>query len=532
MNGNWRNTTPNRTANHSPTSDSKSNTVTQTTTSDSATVSAINPVTPIIAATANHQVATTTVTATNPVTLSTTKKKSKWRKKLATMSSTKAPTKQPTAGVKLASKLIKSATNGIAQKSSENEKAQQVQENKTSKKETKTTILTIESNVSSLFISSNIIHANSTTKQTIPTTIVPMSIETNSTLQEEEKIISLLNQTDKLQVNNEISDIEKRFNILQADMAMDKLKQHWKSKYGGTIQYDSVLTKNKSIKAIKNNKKSNIKQKHNRKNTQSKYEKKVLNNNKNNKIVDILNSMEVDYDWNGQYYCESNENQSIVVKPNSESFCDDSQLSINNGFSLFYFILLISYFLYFQIINALETTDNVLTKVENIEEKILHFDEIVHQMQDSLYNAAKQYDCIVNHKNYLNVFDKDYFINEQHAWNKNFDKQYQYVQKEIDINQDYNTKNENFLTLNKHDNLHNEKHLIKKDQYFFKHQEYLPNSIGINQGCGINEKCIKKDYFDKKHEYFDKDIDNYQVCDIAIDNQNDVALKFTSTGVT
>ena len=98
----------------------------------------------------------------------------------------------------------------------------------------------------------------------------------------------MLNEIDKMEIKNNINNIDQRFNKLQASIAMDQLKNHWKSKYGSSLHYESTQTQKTKDKTIKN---TNRKQK--TKQTQQKQENKILNNsiNNNSKITDSLESI-------------------------------------------------------------------------------------------------------------------------------------------------------------------------------------------------------------------------------------------------
>ena len=121
-------------------------------------------------------------------------------------------------------------------------------------------------------------------------------------------------------------------------------------------------------------------------------------NNKSIKTIDTLQNMEVDYNWNGQYYCESNDTQPApVVSVQSQTCADTQQSSITDGnFSLLYFILMIVYLIYYQITNI----NDINMRLNKIDNQVSQIEEAILQMKNSLnmmveicnYNAEQKND--------------------------------------------------------------------------------------------------------------------------------------------
>ena len=76
--------------------------------------------------------------------------------------------------------------------------------------------------------------------------------------------------------------------------------------------------------------------------------------------------------------------------------------------------------------NSMESTifsNSILTKIDNIESKVLEFGQTSHQSQDLSYDIEKKYDFHINHENFLDIFKKDYFTNEKCFKKNYFDNQ-------------------------------------------------------------------------------------------------------------
>ena len=286
--------------------------------------------------------------------------------------------------------------------------------------------LTVESNINTLFFESKTkatpivaIQTNVTTLS-IPSEIHQSKTEqsqigiSRSTVEEEQKIVEILNMVDIHQEtsdsdnNDNIDDIEARFNRLQASIAMDSLKNHWKSKYGGTTQCESITTNNEKS-TTKANKSEN---------KQVKNKKKISQNNKSIKTVDSLKNMEIDYNWNGHYYYESKETQSppAVSAQSTSQPCGNNPQSaiIDDNFSLLYFILMIVYLIYYQItnindVNASTETSELFNKLNKIDNQVSKIEEAIIHMKNSFNMMVETCNDNIEQKNdkYSNVLPND-----------------------------------------------------------------------------------------------------------------------------
>ena len=251
---------------------------------------------------------------------------------------------------------------------------------------------------------------------TIPSTVYQSQIEitpkeTNSTVEEEQKIMDILNTVDLQHKNSNIGNIEARFNKLQASIAMDSLKNHWKSKDGSIIQYESMPTQKKISKQINN---VNTTQKTKQKQFKQDNENRI----DNNKRIDSLCNMEIDYDWNGQYYYKPSTRQSaqtLVVKSNSKTCVDSTPSSIDSNFSLLYFISMIVYLVYYQVTNIdysdpSTITHGILNDMSKIDNQVSQIEEVLIQRENCLNTMVYSCNYNIEHRNdeYPNMFSSSY----------------------------------------------------------------------------------------------------------------------------